>query len=47
MSEKEIPWGELHKINDSLGGVLRHVQYVDSTGRHYKRIIIEYEEEKK
>ena len=44
--EKEIPWGELHKINDSLGGTLRHVQCADSNGRHYKRIIIEYEEEK-
>ena len=45
-SRKRNSLGELHKINDSLGGTLRHVQISDSNGRHYKRIIIEYEEEK-
>ena len=45
MAEKEIPWGKLHEIKDQLKGTLRHIQCVDLTGRRYKRIVIEYEEQ--
>ena len=45
MTEKEIPWGKLHEVRESLNGILRHITCVDHTGRNYKRIVIEYEEE--
>jgi hypothetical protein len=44
--EKEIPWWKLHEIADNLNGTLRHISCVDSNSRRYKRIVIEYEEEK-
>ena len=44
--EKEIPWWKLHEIADNLNGTLRHICCVDSNSRRYKRIVIEYEEEK-
>mgnify|MGYP001169252205 FL=1 len=44
--EKRIPWGKLHEISDQLNGKLTHITCVDHTGRNYKRIVIEYEEEK-
>ena len=46
MTEKEIPWGKLHEIKDKLNGTLRHIICIDHTGRNYKRIVIEYEEQK-
>ena len=44
--EKEIPWWQLHQIAEDLGGELRKLYIQDSNGRKYKRIVIEYEEEK-
>ena len=44
--DKKIPWGKLHQIADELKGKLVHITCVDHTGRDYKRIVIEYEEEK-
>lgn len=44
--EKEIPWWKLHEIATELGGKLTHITCVDHTGRNYKRIVIEYEEQK-
>jgi 5,10-methylenetetrahydrofolate reductase len=44
--EKEIPWSVLHQIADQLKGKLVHITCVDHTGRDYKRIVIEYEEQK-
>ena len=44
--EKEIPWWQLHEIAKTLGGKLTHITCVDHTGRNYKRIVIEYEEQK-
>ena len=43
--EKEVPWSVLHQIADGLKGKLVHITCVDHTGRNYKRIVIEYEEE--
>jgi hypothetical protein len=45
-AEKEIPWWKLHEIAEALGGKLTHITCVDHTGRNYKRIVIEYEEQK-
>ena len=46
MSEKKIPWSKLHEISDQLDGTLDgHITCVDHTGRNYKRIVIEYEED--
>ena len=45
VTEKQIPWSKLHEIADALGGKLTHITCVDHTGRNYKRIVIEYEEE--
>ena len=44
---KPIPWSKLHEIAEALDGKLVHITCVDHTGRDYKRIVIEYEEEKK
>ena len=46
VSEKEIPGWQLHEIAETLGGKLTHITCVDHTGRNYKRIVIEYEEQK-
>jgi hypothetical protein len=45
-AQKEIPWWQLHEIAKELGGKLTHITCVDHTGRNYKRIVIEYEEQK-
>jgi len=47
VTEKQVPWWKLHEVADELDGTLRHITCVDSNGRHYKRVVIEYEEEKK
>ena len=47
MTDKQIPWSKLHEITDTLGGKLVQITCVDHTGRNYKRIVIEYEEDKK
>ena len=44
--EKEIPWGKLHEIAKDLKGELKKLYIKDSSGREYKRIVIEYEEDK-
>ena len=44
VTEKEISWWKLHEVADELNGMLRHITCVDSNGRKYKRIVIEYEE---
>ena len=44
--EREVPWSVLHQIADGLKGKLVHITCVDHTGREYKRIVIEYEEQK-
>ena len=46
VADKEIPWWKLHEVADELNGTLRHITCVDSNGRSYKRVVIEYEEEK-
>ena len=46
MTEKPVRWSQLHEIAESLGGKLTHITCVDHTGRSYKRIVIEYEEQK-
>ena len=46
VTEKQVPWWTLHEIADELNGTLRHISCVDSNGRKYKRVVIEYEEEK-
>jgi hypothetical protein len=45
MSEKQVPWWTLHEVADELGATLRHISCVDSNGRRYKRVVLEYEEE--
>jgi len=47
MTDKEIPWWKLHEVTSELNGTLRHITCVDSNGRSYKRIVIEYEEDGK
>ncbi len=44
VADKEIPWWKLHEVADELNGTLRHISCVDSNGRRYKRVVIEYEE---
>ena len=46
MTDKQVPWWTLHEVADELNGTLRHITCVDSNGRKYKRVVIEYEEEK-
>ena len=46
VTDKEIPWWKLHEVANELNGTLRHITCVDSNGRKYKRVVIEYEEEK-
>lgn len=46
MTKKSIPWYELHKIADQLKGKLHQITGADSHDREYKKIVIEYEEEK-
>ena len=46
VADKEVPWWKLHEVADELNGTLRHITCVDSNGRKYKRVVIEYEEEK-
>ena len=46
VTEKQVPWWTLHEVADELNGTLRHITCVDSNGRKYKRVVIEYEEEK-
>ena len=45
VTEKQVPWWTLHEVADELDGTLRHISCVDSNGRRYKRVVIEYEEE--
>lgn len=45
MTEKNIPWWRLHKIAEELDGELKHLTISDSSGRKYKRLVIEYTEE--
>ena len=45
-TEKQVPWWTLHEVADELDGTLRHISCVDSNGRRYKQVVIEYEEEK-
>ena len=45
MTDKQVPWWTLHEVADELGATLRHISCVDSNGRRYKRVVIEYEEE--
>ena len=45
VTEKQVPWWTLHEVADELDGTLRHISCVDHTGRRYKRVVIEYEEE--
>ena len=46
VTDKQVPWWTLHEVADELNGTLRHITCVDSNGRKYKRVVIEYEEEK-
>jgi len=46
VTEKEIPWGKLHEIANDLNGELKKLYIKDSSGREYKRIVIEYTEDK-
>jgi len=45
VTEKQVPWWTLHEVADELGATLRHITCVDSNGRRYKRVVLEYEEE--
>ena len=45
VTEKQVPWWTLHEVADELDGTLRHISCVDSNGRRYKRVVIEYEED--
>ena len=45
VTEKQVPWWTLHEVADELGATLRHISCVDSNGRRYKRVVIEYEED--
>ena len=45
VTEKQVPWWTLHEVADELGATLRHISCVDSNGRRYKRVVLEYEEE--
>jgi len=47
VTEKEIPWWKLHEIAKDLSGELKILYIKDNSGREYKRIVIEYEEDKK
>ena len=46
VADKQVPWWTLHEVADELNGTLSHITCVDSNGRKYKRVVIEYEEEK-
>jgi len=46
VTEKEIPWGKLHEIAKDLNGELKKLHIKDSSGKEYKRIVIEYKEDK-
>ena len=46
VTEKQVPWWTLHEVADELNATLRHITCVDSNGRKYKRVVIEYEEDK-
>ena len=45
VTEKQVPWWTLHEVADELNATLRHITCVDSNGRRYKRVVLEYEEE--
>jgi len=45
VTDKQVPWWTLHEVADELGGTIRHITCVDSNGRKYKRVVIEYEED--
>jgi 5,10-methylenetetrahydrofolate reductase len=45
VADKQVPWWTLHEVADELGATLRHITCVDSNGRRYKRVVLEYEEE--
>ena len=47
VTEKQVPWWTLHEVADELNATLRHITCVDSNGRRYKRVVLEYEEEEK
>ena len=47
VTDKQVPWWTLHEVADELGATLRHISCVDSNGRRYKRVVLEYEEEEK
>ena len=46
VTEKKIPWWKLHEIAKDLSGELKILYIKDNSGREYKRIVIEYEEDK-
>ena len=45
VTDKQVPWWTLHEVADELNATLRHITCVDSNGRRYKRVVLEYEEE--
>ena len=45
VADKQVPWWTLHEVADELGATLRHITCVDSNGRRYNRVVLEYEEE--
>jgi len=45
MTKKTIPWWRLHKIAEELQGNLKSVKVVESNGKSYSKIVIEYQEE--
>lgn len=46
VTNKEIPWWKLHEVANELNGKLQHITCFESDGRKYKRVVIEYEEQK-
>jgi hypothetical protein len=45
VTDKQISWWKLHEVANELNGTLRHIICVNSNGKKYKKIVIEYKEE--
>ena len=43
--EKIIPWWQLHQIAQEVDGEIKQFTIQDSTGKVFKRIVIDYKEE--
>ena len=45
VTKKHVPWWRLHQIAQEVDGELKQFTIQDSTGKVFKRIVIDYKEE--